>query len=109
MNKNVALTSLSWGVFFVWIGVSWIASEYYGVSMIHYVAFGAGLILICLNIARAGLGMGLSKVGLLIGIIALAFGGTAVMGYPLPLWQTILILIGLFIIAEAAYSLAKSK
>jgi hypothetical protein len=109
MNKHVALTSLAWGIFFVWIGFCWIAYEYYSAPMIPYVAFGAGIILIGLNVARAGLGMGLSKFGLFIGIIALAFGGAALMGYTLPIWQTILILIGLFIIAEAVSSLAKSK
>ncbi|MGB9854874.1 MAG: hypothetical protein ACPLRY_08765 [Candidatus Bathyarchaeales archaeon] len=109
MNKNVALTSLAWGLFFVWIGVSWVASEYYGISMAPYVALGAGLILIGLNIARTNLGIKLSKFSLFIGIIALAFSGTALMGYPLPFWQTIIILIGLFIIAEAASSLRKAK
>ena len=109
MNKSVALTSLAWGVFFVWIGLSWIASEYYGVSMEAYVALGVGLILIGLNVARTWFGMRLSKFSLFIGIIALIFGGTALMGYALPLWQTILVLIGLFIIAEALSSLAKSK
>jgi len=105
----VALTSLAWGLFFVWIGASWIASEYYGISMAPYVALGAGLILIGLNIARTSLGMKLSKFSLFIGIVALAFSGTALMGYPLPFWQTIIVLIGLFIIAEAVSSLRKSK
>lgn len=109
MNKNVALTSLAWGLFFVWIGASWIASEYYSISMAPYVALGAGLILIGLNIARTSLGMKLSKFSLFIGIVALAFSGTALMGYPLPFWQTIIVLIGLFIIAEAVSSLRKSK
>lgn len=109
MNKSVALTSLAWGVFFVWIGLSWVVSEYYGVSMESYVALGVGLILIGLNVARTGFGLRLSKFSLFIGIIALIFGGTALMGYVLPLWQTILVLIGLFIIAEAVSSLAKSK
>jgi hypothetical protein len=61
LNKNVALTSLAWGLFFVWIGASWIASEYYSISMTSYVALGAGLILIGLNIARTSLGMKLAN------------------------------------------------
>lgn len=109
MNRSVALTSLAWGIFFVWIGLSWIASQYYNVSMGAYVALGAGAILIGLNVARTLLKLKPSKFSLFIGIIALAFGGAAIMGVELPLWQTILVLIGLFIIAEAASALAKSK
>lgn len=108
MNKNVALTSLAWGLFFVLIGLSWMLSEYYDVSIVPYVALGAGIILIGLNLARTGLGMRLSKFSLFIGIVAFAFGGAAVMGYTLPLLETIVVLIGLFIIAEAARSLTKS-
>jgi hypothetical protein len=105
----VALTSLAWGLFFVLIGLSWVASEYYGVSMVPYVALGAGLILIGLNVARTGLGMKLSKFSLFIGIVAFAFGGAALGGYELPLFATIIVLIGLFIIAEAAASIRKSS
>ena len=109
MNKSVALTSLAWGLFFVLIGLSWITSEHYKISMVPYVALGAGIILIGLNLARTGLGMSLNKFTLFIGIVAIAFGGASVLGYELPLWQTIIVLIGLFIIAEAATSLRKSK
>jgi hypothetical protein len=109
LNKSVALTSLAWGLFFVLIGVSWMANEYYGVPIVPYVALGAGVLLIGLNLARTGLGMRLSKFSLFIGIVALAFGGTALIGYELPLVETIIVLIGLFIIAEAARSLTKSR
>jgi len=74
-----------------------------------YIAFGVGIILIGLNAARVGLGLKLSKFSLFIGVVALVFGGTALIGFKLPLWQTIILLIGLFIIAEAAASLTKSK
>lgn len=109
MNKSVALTSLAWGIFFVLIGVSWALYGYYGEVMVSYVALGAGVILIGLNVARTGLGMTLSKFSLFIGIVAFAFGGAAVMGYRLPLFETIIVLIGLFIVAEAARALMKSK
>ncbi|MEM2147752.1 MAG: hypothetical protein QXJ94_04025 [Candidatus Bathyarchaeia archaeon] len=109
LNRNVALTSLAWGLFFVWIGVSWIANEYYSVPMGTYVALGVGIILVGLNAARKVLGLRLSKFSLFIGIVALAFGGAALTGYTLPLWQTIIVLIGLFIIAEAVASLTKPK
>jgi hypothetical protein len=109
LNKNLALTTLGWGLFFVLIGFSWAISEYYGVPMTPYVALGAGLILIGLNAARTTLGMKSSKFTLFIGIVAFAFGGAALTGYALPLFATIIVLIGLFIIAEVAASLKKSK
>jgi hypothetical protein len=107
LNRNVALTSLAWGLFFVLIGLSWAVSNV--VDVVPYVALGAGIILIGLNLARTGLGMRLSKFSLFIGIVAFAFGGVALMGYELPLFETIIVLIGLFIIAEAARSLTKSR
>jgi hypothetical protein len=108
LNKNVALTSLAWGMFFVLIGLSLAASSY-GVDVVPYVALGAGLILIGLNAARTGLGMTLSKFSLFIGIVAFAFGGAALINYRLDLFQTIIVLIGLFIIAEAVRALMKAK
>ncbi|MDH5266678.1 MAG: hypothetical protein OEW62_03250 [Candidatus Bathyarchaeota archaeon] len=107
MNRNVALTSLAWGLFFVLIGLSWAVSNV--VDVVPYVALGAGIILIGLNVARTGLGMRLSKFSLFMGIVAFAFGGVALIGYELPLFETIIVLIGLFIIAEAARSLTKSR
>jgi hypothetical protein len=114
LNKNVALTSLAWGIFFVMIGVSWAIGSYYQVAfdaIVPYVAVGAGIILIGLNVARTSLGMTLSKFSLFIGILAFILGGLAVMGYlsMLPWYAIVIIIIGLFIIAEAASSLAKSK
>lgn len=105
----MALTTLAWGLFIVLIGLCWAINEYYAISMVPYVALGAGIILIGLNVARTGLGMRLSKFSLFIGIVAFAFGGAALIGYELPLFAMIIVLIGLFIIAEAAASLRKSK
>ena len=111
LNKNVALTSLAWGIFFVMIGVS-LTMTVYGIAleaMLPYIAVGTGVILIGLNVARTGLGMTLSKFSLFIGILALVLCGAALMGYMLPWYAMVIVLIGLFIIAEAARSLSKSK
>ena len=109
LNRHLALTTLAWGLFLVLIGGLWAASSIYQFDAGPYIALGAGLILIGLNLARTSLGMRLSKFSLFIGIVALAFGGSALMGYSLPLFATIIVLIGLFIIAEAVRALAKSK
>ncbi|MDH5793323.1 MAG: hypothetical protein OEZ18_02015 [Candidatus Bathyarchaeota archaeon] len=109
MNRNVALTSLAWGLFFILIGLSLVAMVY-GVDVIPYVALGAGIILIGLNITRKGLGMMLSKFSLFIGIVAFALGGAVLLGFTaVPWYAMIIVLIGLFIIAEAARSLTKSR
>jgi len=111
LNKSVALTSLAWGLFFVLIGFSWAVAYYYdySVDVIPYVTFGTGLILIGLSMARTGLGMGFNWFSVFIGVVALVFGGAALMGYGLPVIPTIILVIGLFIIAEAAASLSKKK
>jgi hypothetical protein len=109
VNRNVALTSLAWGLFFILIGVGWAAGNYYAVNVVPILALGAGVILIGLNVARTSLGMSLSKFSLFIGIVAFAFGAAAVVGVGLPLWETIIVLIGLFIVAEAVAALRKHK
>jgi hypothetical protein len=110
LNKNVAITSLAWGLFFILIGISLVAA-YYGVNVIPYVAIGIGVILIGLNVSRKGLGMRLSEFGIFIGIVAICLGGLIFLGLPLMPWgyAMIIVLIGLFVIAEATASLSKRK
>lgn len=107
MVTNKALESLSWGAFLVLIGFGWWAGEYYQVDTGSYVAFSVGLILIGLNLTRAGVGLRMSKFSLFIGMIAFAIGAAGILGYSLPLVPTIMILIGLFIIAEASHRLTR--
>ena len=107
MVRNKALNGLAWGAFIILIGAGWLAGDYYQIDTGPYVAFGVGLILIGLNIARSGFGLRISNFSLFIGIIAFAIGGAGILGYSLPLIPTIVILIGLFIIAEAVQKLAK--
>jgi len=111
LNKNVALTSLAWGLFFILIGVSLVAAYYNAKNVAPYFAIGVGIILIGLNLSRKGLGMRLSIFGLFIGILAICLGGTVFLGLPLWPWgySMIIVLIGLFVIAEAAESLGKRK
>lgn len=106
------MTSLAWGLFFVLIGVAYWFAINYSTDVVPYVALGIGAILIGLCLARAGLGMSLNKFSLFIGIAALAFGGAALTGYRLSQMEMIIVLvvlIGLFIVAEAAHSLMKPR
>ena len=107
MGTSKALGGLAWGAFFLLIGAGWVAGDYYQIDTGPYVAFGVGLIIIGLNVARAGAGIRVSKFSLFIGIVAFAIGGAGILGYSLELLPTIVILIGLFIIAEAIQKLTK--
>jgi len=107
MVSNKALGSLAWGLFIILIGVGWWAADYYQMDTGPYTALGVGLILIGLNVARAGTGIKVSKFSLFVGLVALAIGGAGILGYSLDLFITVVILIGLFIIGEALGKLFK--
>lgn len=105
--SNKALEGIAWGAFIIMIGIGWWAGDYYQMDTGPYLALGVGIILIGLNAIRAGTGISISKFSLFVGIIALAIGGAGILGYSLDLFATIVILIGLFIIASAVQSLTK--
>jgi len=73
----------------------------YGVDMGWIIAIGVGLILIGLNVARTATGVGMGKFSLGIGILALVIGLAQYAGLKVDILPLIIILIGLFIIAEA--------
>ncbi len=97
---NKVLDGLAWGSFFILLGLVWFISASYSIDAGAYVAVGIGLILIGINLIRLNVGIKVSKFSLFIGLIAFALGGAAIIGYSLPLVPMIIILIGLFIVAE---------
>ena len=99
--KESTLTSLAWGIFIILIGSLWIVAESTRLDMGLYFALGVGLILIGLNLARRSIGTKISKFSLGLGIVALLVGLSAVGGLKLPLVPTIVVVIGIFIVAEA--------
>jgi CHASE2 domain-containing sensor protein len=90
MNKNSltnnVLNAVAWGVFIVLLGAGWLSSIYYQVDTGIYIALGVGFIL-----------------------IALALSGSGLLGYALPLVPTLIVLVGLFIVAEAMQKTANKK
>ncbi len=104
MNKNVAnnklLNGVAWGTFIAILGVSWLASIAYAIDVAAYLALGAGIILVAINLARLGMNISISKFSLFIGILALSLGGAGIVGYSMPLIPTVIVLVGLFIVAE---------
>jgi hypothetical protein len=95
------LTTLAWGLFFILIGGAWIYGETYHIDTGTVIAIGVGLILIGLNLARSTIGIRMSKFSLGIGILALLIGLARFYGLKVDILPLIIILIGLFIIAEA--------
>jgi hypothetical protein len=98
--NNKLLNGVAWGAFFVVLGIGWIASSAYTIDVGAYLAVGVGAILIAINLARLNMGVSLSKFSLFIGLIALALGVGGIIGYSLPLISTVIVLVGLFIVAE---------
>ena len=99
--KNKVFDAIAWGAFIVILGAGWLTSSYYQIDTGVYIALGVGLILIALNAARRVAGINVSKFSLFIGLLVLALSGSGMLGYALPFIPTLIVLIGLFIIAEA--------
>jgi hypothetical protein len=99
--KESTLTSIAWGIFIILIGGLWIAAETTKIDVGAYFALGVGLILVGLNLTRRKIGARMSKFSLGLGIIGLIVSLSGVAGLKLPLIPTIIIVIGLFIVAEA--------
>ncbi len=99
--KESTLTSVTWGIFILFIGCLWIVAESTRLDMGSYFALGVGLILIGLNLARRNIGTKISKFSLGLGVLALLIGLSTLGGLKLPLVPTIIVIIGIFIVAEA--------
>jgi hypothetical protein len=93
--------TVAWGLFFILVGGAWIYGQIYGIDSWTIVAIGVGLILIGLNIARGLVGARMGRFSLGIGILALLIGLARFGGVRIDVVPMIIILVGLFIIAEA--------
>ena len=106
---NNVLNAVAWGIFIVLLGVGWLSSIYYQIDTGIYIALGVGFILIALNLVRYSVGINISKFSFFIGLLALALSGSGLLGYALPLIPTLIVLVGLFIVAEALQKTANKK
>jgi len=106
---NKVLDTLAWGVFVVLLGAGWITSTYYHMDTGIYIALGVGVILIALNLARKAARIAISKFSLFIGMLALALSGAGIVGFAMPFIPTLIVLVGLFIVAEAIQKTINKK
>jgi hypothetical protein len=108
-TRNKIFDAIAWGVFIVLLGVGWITSTYYQIDTGIYIALGAGLILIVLNFTRWTTGISISKFSLFIGMFALALSGSGILGFAMPFIPTLIVLVGLFIVAQAMQKTTSKK
>jgi len=101
VTSGRTLTTVAWGLFFILVGGAWMYGQYYHQDMGTVIAIGVGLLLIGLNLARAAMGQRMGKFSLAIGILALLIGIGRYAGIPIDIVPLVIILIGLFIVAEA--------
>ncbi len=106
---NKVLDGLAWGCFLILLGLIWFASTLYPIDTGAYVAIGIGIILVVVNLTRLAIGIKVSKFSLFIGVLAFALGTAGLIGYSLHLVPTIIILIGLFIVAEGLQRATRNR
>jgi hypothetical protein len=106
---NKVLDGLAWGSFLILLGLVWFVSTSYSIDTGAYVAVGMGIILIVINLVRLGIGIKVSKFSLFIGLIAFVIGGAGIIGYSLDLVPMVIILTGLFIVAEGLQKAIRNR
>ncbi len=99
LNRN--FEAIGWGALFIWWGISvMVPSLPNGAT-----AFGTGLILIGVNVARKLSGLPVSSFSTTIGILALIWGALELVGvlihlpFELPIFAILLIVLGVIILA----------
>jgi len=95
------LETASWGVFFVGLGAILAVQSIYKIDIKGGIFTTIGLVLIGLNALRYQRQIPMSKFTLFIGVLTLLIGISDFVGFKLPVFETILIMIGLFILLGA--------
>jgi len=103
MNKR--LEAIGWALFFIMIGGLMLVPE--GKLSSEAWLIGVGVIMLGINLARRFIGIQVDKCGVIIGILALAFGISGSFGLDLPIFPILLILIGVNIIRNILFKKAK--
>lgn len=93
--------AMAWGAFFIWWGITELVKFPEGTS-----AVGIGLILLGLNVARSLNGMPTNGFTIMLGILALVWGGLELAGsllslpFELPVFAIVLIVLGVLLMAR---------
>jgi len=98
---NKQLETASWGIFFIGLGGILAVQSIYKIDVKGGIFITMGLLLIALNAMRYQKQISMSRFTLFIGIVTLLIGISDLAGLKLPLFETIIILVGLFILLGA--------
>jgi len=99
LNKQLETTS--WGIFFIGLGGILAVQSIYKIDVKGGIFITIGLVLVALNAVRYRRQIPVSKFTLFIGIVTLLVGISDLAGFKLPVFETIIILVGLFILLGA--------
>ena len=72
------LDSIGWGLFFIWVGIAFLANVGWGMGLL-----GVGLIMIGAQVARTFCGLGVNRFGLVLGTCLAVAGTFRMLGIPL--------------------------
>lgn len=100
---NLRLVKLSWALFFILIGGSWILESLQKINNIQkwgIIYAGCGAILLLLNLLRMIWKIDVSKFTILLGILGLLFGIATYYDFSIPIWAAVILIIGLIMLLE---------
>ena len=100
---NLKLIKLSWALFFILIGGSWILEDTGAISNSQEWAFiymGSGGILLLLNGLRIIWNIKISRFTTGLGALGLFFGITKYYNLNIPVWASLILIIGVFMLFE---------
>jgi hypothetical protein len=97
--QDQRLDAIGWGLFLIMIGGVWLAPE--GSVPKGAWLIGTGIIILGLMGVRGLYGIRINKFWLVLGVLALAFGASAVYGVNIPVLPILIVLIGLSIVHKS--------
>ena len=100
---NLKLVKLSWALFFILIGGSWILENTGTINNLQKWAFiylGSGGILLLLNGLRIIWNIKISRFTTGLGALGLLFGITTYYNMNIPIWAALILIIGVFMLFE---------
>ncbi len=100
---NLKLVKLSWALFFILIGGSWILESLQKINNIEkwgIIYAGSGAILLLLNLLRMIWKIDISKFTVLLGTLGLLFGIASYFDFKISVWAAAILIIGLIMLLE---------
>ncbi|NJD52665.1 MAG: hypothetical protein FIB07_07330 [Candidatus Methanoperedens sp.] len=100
---NLKLVKLSWALFFILIGGSWILESLKEIDYTQkwgVIYAGSGVILLLLNLLRIAWNINISKFTIWLGTLGLLFGLATFYEFKFSIWAAAILVIGLIMLLE---------